>query len=136
MSFVALYILVQINRGYHGRAVQARYPRIRGIRRPGGGGGGGGWGHPSVARNPLGKIYWVKSKVFNTSDIGYVGLMWGKLLRRPSPIRGIDGLGLNPTYPTSEVTTDDSKMILHHVENMILVLEKFSTHHSPLSFSD
>ena len=38
-------------------------------------------GYPCVPPNPLCKIYWVKSKVLNTTDIGYVGPMWGKLLR-------------------------------------------------------
>ena len=66
-----------------------------------------GGGYPSVPRNPLGKICWVKSEVLSTSDIGSVGPMWGKLLRRLGRIRGIDVLGPNPTYPTSEVSTDD-----------------------------
>ena len=70
--------------------------------------------YPSVP----GKICWVKSEVLNTSNIGYVGPMWGKLLRRLSPIRGIDGLGLNPTYSTSEVTTDDCNSCLQRGRSM------------------
>ena len=56
-----------------------------------------------VPRNPWGKICPHKSEVFNTSDIGYLGPSSGKLLRGPSPIRGIDGLGPFPRYQTSEV---------------------------------
>ena len=60
-----------------------------------------------VPRNPWGKICPHKSEVFNTSDIGYLGPSSGKLLRGPSPIRGIDGLGPFPRYQTSEVSTVD-----------------------------
>ena len=77
----------------------------------------GGWraggGDDYVPQNATGKNCQIKFEVLDALNIGYLGSMSGKKLHRLGPIRGIDGLGFDPRYPLSQLTTFDCTSFLH-----------------------